>query len=205
MKILIAEDDPIATKVLRLTLQKLGHEVIAASNGAEAWEMFHREPVRVVISDWMMPELDGLELCRRVRDRPMTLYTYFIILTAAHTSADDYTLAMDSGVDDFLTKPLDRELLRTRLFVANRILRYTKEIGVLQELIPICAYCSKVRDGEDYWQRVETYIRERTGSRFSHGVCPECYDEQVKLLEAEMVECGFGKSHGGAAGAAPEG
>jgi sigma-B regulation protein RsbU (phosphoserine phosphatase) len=194
MKILIAEDDPIATKVLRLTLQKLGHEVISASNGAEAWEMFHREPVRVVISDWMMPELDGLQLCRRVRDRPMTLYTYFIILTAAHTSADDYTLAMDSGVDDFLTKPLDRELMRTRLFVANRILRYTKEIGVLQELIPICAYCSKVRDGEDYWQRVETYIRERTGSRFSHGVCPECYDQQVKLLETEMAECGFGKS-----------
>jgi phosphoserine phosphatase RsbU/P len=194
MKILIAEDDPIATKVLRLTLQKLGHEVIAASNGAEAWEMFHREPVRVVISDWMMPEMDGLQLCRRVRDRPMTLYTYFIILTAAHTSADDYTLAMDSGVDDFLTKPLDRELMRTRLFVANRILRYTKEIGVLQELIPICAYCSKVRDGEDYWQRVETYIRERTGSRFSHGVCPQCYDQQVKLLETEMVECGFGKS-----------
>ena len=202
MKILIAEDDPIATKVLRLTLQKLGHEVIAASNGAEAWEMFHREPVRVVISDWMMPELDGLELCRRVRDRPMTLYTYFIILTAAHTSADDYTLAMDSGVDDFLTKPLDRELLRTRLFVANRILRYTKEIGVLQELIPICAYCSKVRDGEDYWQRVETYIRERTGSRFSHGVCPECYDEQVKLLEAEMAECGLEKSGGWGAGEA---
>jgi len=202
MKILIAEDDPIATKVLRLTLQKLGHEVIAAVNGAEAWEMFHREPVRVVISDWMMPEMDGLELCRRVRDRPMTLYTYFIILTAAHTSADDYTLAMDSGVDDFLTKPLNRDLLRTRLFVANRILRYTKEIGVLQELIPICAYCNKIRDGADYWQRVETYIRERTGSRFSHGVCPECFDHQVELLEAEMSECGIEKTGGpGGAGA----
>ena len=198
MKILIAEDDPIATKVLRLTLQKLGHEVVAAADGAEAWEMFHREPVRVVISDWMMPEMDGLELCRRVRDRPMTLYTYFIILTAAHTSADDYTLAMDSGVDDFLTKPLDRELLRTRLFVANRILRYTKEIGVLQELIPICAYCNKIRDGADYWQRVETYIRERTGSRFSHGVCPECFDRQVELLEAGLARNGI-ENPGGSA------
>ena len=199
MKILIAEDDPIATKVLRLTLQKLGHEVIAASNGAEAWEMFHREPVRVIVSDWMMPEMDGLELCRRVRDRPMTLYTYFIILTAAHTSADDYTLAMDSGVDDFLTKPLDRELLRTRLFVANRILRYTNEIGVLEELIPICAYCNKVRDGADYWQRVETYIRERTGSRFSHGVCPECYDQQIEIIETEMAEFGYEKPADGSA------
>ena len=203
MKILIAEDDPIATKVLLLTLNKLGHEVIVAANGLEAWEMFDREPVRVVISDWMMPQMDGLELCQRVRDRPMTLYTYFIILTAAHTSADDYTLAMNSGVDDFLTKPLDRELLRTRLFVANRILRYTKEVGVLQELIPICAYCNKVRDGADYWQRVETYIRERTGSRFSHGVCPECYAQEVKLIETGLAESGLVDSGSNGSGVIP--
>jgi len=188
MKILIAEDDAIATKVLSLTLQKMGHEVVAATNGEEAWKLFNEEPVRVIVSDWMMPELDGLGLCRRVRDRPQTLYTYFIILTAAHTSTDDYTLAMDSGVDDFLTKPLNREMLRTRLFVAQRILRYTSEIGRLQDLIPMCTYCHKVRDGLDYWQRVETYIRDRTGSRFSHGACPECYDEQLKLLEKQMAE-----------------
>jgi sigma-B regulation protein RsbU (phosphoserine phosphatase) len=197
MKILIAEDDPIATKVLLLTLQKLGHEVVVAGNGAEAWELFCREPVRVIVSDWMMPEVDGLGLCRRVRDRPQTLYTYFIILTAAHTSTDDYTLAMDSGVDDFLTKPLDRELLRTRLYVAERILRYTAEIGILQDIIPMCSYCHKVRDGVDYWQRVETYIRDRTGSRFSHGVCPECYVEQVKVLEREFAEGNLGVSGGG--------
>jgi len=191
MKILIAEDDQIATKVLRLTLQKLGHEVIAASTRLEAWELFNQEPVRVIVSDWMMPGLDGLELCRRVRDRPQTLYTYFILLTAAHTGADDYTLAMDSGVDDFLTKPFDREMLRTRLFVASRILRYTSEIGILRDLIPMCSYCNKVRDGEDYWQRVETYIRDRTGSRFSHGVCPDCYDQQVKLLDKEMAAGNF--------------
>ena len=188
MKILIAEDDAIATKVLRLTLQKLGHEVVAARNGAEAWELFNAEPFRVIVSDWMMPEVDGLELCKRVRDRPQTLYTYFIILTAAHTGADDYTLAMDSGVDDFLTKPLDREMLRTRLYVAKRILRYTAEISVLQDIIPICSYCNKVRDGVDYWQRVETYIRDRTGSRFSHGVCPECLEKQLKLVELEFPD-----------------
>ncbi|MEA3208739.1 MAG: hypothetical protein QOE70_1796 [Chthoniobacter sp.] len=192
MKILIAEDDAIATKVLRLTLQRLGHEVVAARDGAEAWELFDEEPFRVIVSDWMMPELDGLDLCRRVRDRAQTPYTYFIILTAAHTDPDDYTLAMDSGVDDFLTKPLNREMLRTRLYVAQRILRYTTEISLLQDIIPMCSYCNKVRDGVDYWQRVETYIRARTGSRFSHGVCPDCYDEQVRLLDKEFPEAGFG-------------
>jgi sigma-B regulation protein RsbU (phosphoserine phosphatase) len=183
MKILIAEDDAISLKVLRLTLKQLGHETLEAADGAEAWEMFNREPVRVVVSDWMMPKLDGLQLCRRIRDRPRTPYTYFIILTAAHTTSDDYSIAMDSGIDDFLTKPLDREMLRTRLHVAQRILRYATEIDVLQDLIPMCCYCQKVRDGADYWERVDTYIKERTGARFSHGVCPKCFDEQVKLLD----------------------
>jgi sigma-B regulation protein RsbU (phosphoserine phosphatase) len=192
MKILIAEDDPIATKVLRLTLQHLGHEVVAARHGTEAWELFNAEPFRVIVSDWMMPDLDGLALCRRVRDRPQTPYTYFIMLTAAQTSPDDYTLAMDSGVDDFLTKPLDREMLRTRLFVAQRILRYATEISLLQDLIPMCSYCNKVRDGEDFWQRVETYIRERTGTRFSHGICPECYTGQMQLMEKQIADGTFG-------------
>jgi DNA-binding response OmpR family regulator len=174
MKILIAEDDIISCKVLRLTLQQLGHEVLVAADGLEAWNLFDAEPVRVIISDWMMPGLDGLELCRRVRDRPRTPYTYIIILTAAYTTSKDYSSAMASGIDDFLTKPLDCELLGTRLHVAERILRYTTEINLLQDIIPICVYCHCVRDGADYWERVDTYIHARTGTRFSHGACPAC-------------------------------
>jgi DNA-binding response OmpR family regulator len=121
MKILIAEDDYISRKVLRLTLEQLGHEVLVADDGAEAWKTFDQEPVRIIISDWMMPNLNGLDLCRRVRERPRTPYTYVIILTAAHTTGDDYSRAIASGIDDFLTKPLDCDLLRTRLYVAERI------------------------------------------------------------------------------------
>jgi sigma-B regulation protein RsbU (phosphoserine phosphatase) len=183
MKILIAEDDAIAAKVLRLTLDQLGYEGIVATDGAKAWDLFDQDPFRIVVSDWMMPEVDGLELCRRVRNRKETLYTYFIILTAAHTDADDYTLAMRSGVDDFLTKPLDRHLIRTRLHVAERILRYTTAIRQLEQIIPICAYCRKVRSDQDFWQQVESYINERTGSMFSHGICPECYADQIKILK----------------------
>jgi DNA-binding response OmpR family regulator len=185
MKILIAEDDFISRKVLRLALEQLGHEVLVAEDGSQAWKMFDQEPVRIIISDWMMPGLDGLNLCRRVRERPRTPYTYIIILTAAHTTGDDYSEAIASGIDDFLTKPLDRELLRTRLYVAERILRYTTEINLLQDIIPICVYCHRVRDGADYWERVDTYIHSRTGTRFSHGACPECHEEQMKILAAE--------------------
>ncbi len=118
MKILIAEDSPTQALQLKNTLQHLHHEVVTARNGTEAWEIFNRDPQRVVISDWKMPGMDGLEFCDRVRGRAETPYTYFILLTAGHTGPDDYNLAMDAGVDDFMTKPLDRDIIRTRLHVA---------------------------------------------------------------------------------------
>jgi DNA-binding response OmpR family regulator len=185
MKILIAEDDHISRKLLRLTLQQLGHEVLVAEDGAEAWKMFDEDPVRVIVSDWMMPSMDGLDLCQRIRDRPQTPYTYIIILTAAHTTSEDYSLAMDSGIDDFLTKPLDCEMLRTRLRVAERILRYTTEINLLQDIIPICVYCRCIRNGADYWENVEAYLHSKMGALFSHGACPACYDKHIKMLAAE--------------------
>jgi phosphoserine phosphatase RsbU/P len=181
-RILLAEDDPVSARILHAALSKFGYDPMIARDGLEAWEQFDREPARLIVSDWMMPGRDGLALCEKVRARPQTPYTYFILLTANHTSADNYELAAAAGVDDFLTKPLDREVIRMRLRVAERILRYTAEIRHLQEMIPICAYCRKVRDQDDYWDKVETYIQKKTGSTFSHGACPECYEKQVQLL-----------------------
>ncbi len=174
MKILIAEDEPLAAKILQNALESLGHEVISAGNGTKAWEAFDREPVRLVVSDWLMPGLDGLDLCRKVRDRKKTPYTYFILLTSQETKSENYDLASEAGVDDFLSKPLDRPTIRMRLRVAERILRFTTEVRQLQELIPICSQCRKVRNDKNYWQGVETYINEQTGSNFTHGICPEC-------------------------------
>lgn len=180
--VLIAEDDPVSARILEAALLKFGYRPMIARNGVEAWETFDREPVRVIVSDWMMPGLDGLALCEKVRARAQTPYTYFILLTANRTSADNYEMASAAGVDDFLTKPLDREAIRMRLRVAERILQYTAEIRKLQEMIPICVYCRKVRDEHDYWDLVESYIQKETGSRFSHGACPECFEKELKQL-----------------------
>jgi sigma-B regulation protein RsbU (phosphoserine phosphatase) len=182
MKILIAEDDPVSVKILQFTLEHYGHEVVAAADGEEAWQIFDREPVRVIVSDWMMPRLDGLELCQKVRSRPKTDYTYFILLTAINTGRENLRKAMDAGIDDFLTKPLDREAVMMRLRVAERILEFTTQIRQLKELIPICMYCKRVRDDQDYWQQVESYIHAHTGSNFSHGICPECFNKQIGNL-----------------------
>lgn len=180
MKILIAEDDLISRKLLVTTLEQLGHEVLAFDNGADAWEAFDASPVRAVVSDWLMPGMDGLEFCRKVRARSLTDYTYFILLTANVQGKETYMEAMASGIDDFLAKPLDRDLIWMRLQVAERILGYTTQISSLESMLPICSYCKKVRDDNNYWQQVETYISRSTGANFSHSICPTCYTNKVQ-------------------------
>lgn len=190
MKILIAEDDSASLKILRLTLQGFGHEVIAAEDGAKAWEVLLREPVTLIVSDWMMPGLDGLELCRKIRARRKKDYVYFILLTAV-TGRESYLKAMEAGVDDFLNKPLRHEELLTRLRVAERILKYITEVRELRRILPICSFCKKVRDDKDYWHQIETYIREHTSTDFSHSICPKCYEEHIKpQLEALQAQTG---------------
>lgn len=179
MKILVAEDDLISRKLITGTLENFGHQVTVCNDGQAAWEVYLQEPHRVVVSDWLMPRLDGLDFCRQIRSKPDMEYTYFILLTA-NVQSGSYREAMDAGVDDFLTKPLDRDQIWTRLRVAQRILQYTQQISQLESMLPICSYCKKVRNEEDYWEQVESYIGERTGTVFSHGVCPGCYESVVK-------------------------
>lgn len=179
MKILIAEDEPVARQFLASTLQKLGHEVVVASNGRDAWEAFQREAFAVVISDWMMPELDGVELCRRIRVADRTKYSYIILVTAL-SGRSRYLEGMDAGADDFLIKPLALDELRVRLRVAERILGLQAEVKQLEGLLPICSYCKRIRDEHDAWTRLEAYITSRTDATFTHGICPECRDTHVK-------------------------
>ncbi|MCS6829426.1 MAG: diguanylate cyclase [bacterium] len=121
MNVLIAEDDGVSRLVLQKALEEMGYAVQVAKDGAEAWEFFQKRPFPLVISDWMMPGIDGLELCRRVRSVRDKGYTYFILLTA-RDSKEDRLHAIGSGADDFLSKPLDRTELAARLSVARRIL-----------------------------------------------------------------------------------
>ena len=186
VKILAVEDDLVSRAILRKALHRLGHDVVEAGDGEAAWNLLEREPVRVVVSDWMMPRLDGLGLCRRIRGQIGGEYVYFILLTGNDATDDNQRTAADAGVDDFLTKPLVLTELWTRLRVAERILRYTTQVRQLEELMPICTYCKKIRDDQNYWQQIEGYINERTGSEFSHSICPDCYT-RVVIPELEKL------------------
>ena len=179
MNILLVDDDPIALEILKTSLAYSGHQTVEARNGEEAWAVWMREPVRVIVSDWIMPKMDGIELCRRVRARKTSEYPYFILLTA-RSDRENYRLAMQRGVDDFLAKPFRCEELLIRLRVAERILSSMSEVKELKSLLPICSYCKRIRDDQDYWHQIESYIHAQTGADFTHSICPECYQEQIK-------------------------
>lgn len=121
MKILIAEDETVTRLVLAATLRKLGHEVVAVENGRMAWGKLQQDDFALLISDWVMPEVDGLALCRLIRAEERTSYTYIILLTALEGKGS-YLDGMDAGADDFITKPFDEAQLVARLRVAQRIL-----------------------------------------------------------------------------------
>lgn len=121
MDILIAEDDRVSALILQRALEKMGYSVIVARDGGEAWRLVNGGGIGLVVSDWMMPEVDGLELCRRIRGRIDTVYTYVILLTS-RDSRNDRLEGLEAGADDFLSKPLDAGELVARLNVARRIL-----------------------------------------------------------------------------------
>src|SRR5215831_9275578 len=121
MKVLIAEDDRDSRELLSWLLEKLGYQVVATENGKQAWDAYRQEKFRLVISDLLMPDVDGLELCRRIRSLNNEKYTYIILLTAL-IGKRDYLEGMDAGADDFITKPFDPDELKARLRVAERII-----------------------------------------------------------------------------------
>lgn len=174
MRILLADDDAEDRSILAKDLRSLGHEVVEGTDGWRAWEAFDRRPTRVVVSDWMMPGLDGLDLCRRVRARKDTSYAYFILLTGSEAVPEHYQEAMDAGVDDFLGKDAGRDLLRHRLRVAERVLDLSNQVEHLEGFITVCMYCKRVRRDDAVYEQLESYVEAHSPARFSHGACPEC-------------------------------
>jgi len=127
MRILVADDDTSCRLVVKAVVERLGHECIAVNDGARAWEALQADPIDVLITDWMMPGLDGPELCRRVRGSDAHGYTYVILATSL-TDRDDVIAGMEAGADDYLTKPLDPFDVQTRLIAATRVTALHRQI-----------------------------------------------------------------------------
>lgn len=188
MRILVAEDDRISRRLLESHLLKWGHELVSVADGNAAWEALQQpEAPALAIVDWMMPGLDGVEICRRARARvpPRALY---IILLTARTASDDLVQALEAGADDFVAKPFVPAELRARVSVGARVVQLQVELArrvaeleaalarvdQLHGILPVCAYCKRVRNDADSWHRMEEYVSAHSAVRFSHGVCPDC-------------------------------
>lgn len=128
MKVLIAEDDRVSRRMLQRRLEKWGHEVVAAVDGQDAWEKFQADDFSIVVSDWMMPEMDGIELVGKIRESETAGYVFVILLTA-RSEKEDIIVGMEAGADDFLSKPFDEGELRVRLRAGERIIALERSLA----------------------------------------------------------------------------
>jgi two-component system, cell cycle response regulator len=182
VKILIAEDDPISMLVLRRAVEKLGHECVTAADGTEAWALFQETPFDVVVSDWLMPGIEGIELCRRIRAVEAGSYTYFVFMTALG-GKQNFLAGMRAGADDYLSKPFDLDELEARLIAASRVTSLHRKLrdqnAELERLIkssfevartdPLTGVGNRLRLREDL-EAIGARV-ERYGHRYCAALC----------------------------------
>jgi two-component system cell cycle response regulator len=232
INILLVEDSMTQSVMLQNILKQNYYNVTALQNGKEAIEYLQNNKPAIIISDVIMPEMNGYELCRHIKSMDSARDIPVILLTSL-SEPEDIIKGLECGANNFITKPYDEKLLLSRIkyilinqelrksvstemkielyfggqkhFIssdrmqildillatydhamekkreleeANRELKKALEtIKTLKGLIPICAYCKKIRNDGGFWQQLEAYIKEHADVNFSHGICPECVKE----------------------------
>jgi sigma-B regulation protein RsbU (phosphoserine phosphatase) len=201
MRALVADDDRLASTILARALAQWGLAVAIASDGDEAWARLQEDPgLGLAVLDWMMPGLDGPALCTRIRQDPAHAHMHVILLTS-RDDRGDIVKGLDAGADDYLIKPFDPEEFRARVRVGIRVITLQDHLAArvreledaltnvkqLRGLLPICSYCKRVRADGDYWEQVEHYIAHHSDAKFSHGICPACFDAAVANLPTDVT------------------
>ena len=202
--LLIVDDMPKNIQVLAGILAKEGYQIAAAMSGVQALDLVKRVPLELILMDVNMPEMDGFEVCQRIKADRDTQGIPVIFITA-RTDTDDITKGFEAGAVDYVSKPFHAKelLVRVRTHVAlgraiaglNRALEnerstrmeFEETLGKVKQLsglVPICAQCKKIRDDQGYWTQVEQYIHDHSEAEFSHGICPEC----MEMLYPELME-----------------
>jgi CheY-like chemotaxis protein len=192
--VLVAEDEPVSRRLLEKSLLQWGYRPIVCPDGLEALGLLRSpDAPRIAVLDWVMPGMDGVDICRAIRDSNTANQPYLILLTA-RVRPEDIVQGLRAGADDYITKPVDREEFEARLQVAARIVGLQQRLSdrvnelehaltrvrQLQGLLPICAYCKRIRDDQNYWNQVETYLVEHADVQFSHGICPSCLERVIQ-------------------------
>ena len=196
IKILVVEDDPFFQRVLQKRIAIDGYQVMVAGDGREGMKAIVTFEPDLVISDWMMPQVDGLELCQSVKTGLREAAPYFILLTAKG-EINDRLLGLETGADDYLVKPCDQGELMARVRAGLRIVVLTQElrrtvldlklantdletsraeVHRLSEMLPVCSSCKRVRSADGMWQEIDQFLRARGQNEFAQDICPNCRD-----------------------------
>lgn len=193
MRVLIADDDPVLRRAVRAHLERWEFDVVECVDGQQAWSALHQaEAPSLAIFDWNMPGRDGVALCHDVREDPALSAMYVMLLTS-NQEKKDVIAGLESGADDYITKPVHWDELHARVRIGARTVGLQNTLAArvselqdalasvktLSGLLPICAYCKRVRDDGDYWRQIEQYVSERSSAQFTHGICPECLTTQL--------------------------
>jgi phosphoserine phosphatase RsbU/P len=187
-RVLVADDDRMARRLVEAAVTSAGYPFVSMGDGVAAREaLTAQDGPDVALLDWMMPGLSGPEVCRQVREIPRPVSPYLILLTS-RDGVPDIVAGLDAGADDYIVKPFRPEELRARVGVGARMVALQRDLldrmkelqaalareHQLQGLLPICAYCKKIRNDQNYWQQVETYVTQHSAAQFTHSICPEC-------------------------------
>ncbi|MDO9543301.1 MAG: response regulator [Kiritimatiellia bacterium] len=194
MKLLIAEDDLTSQLMIKAMVAKAGYEPIVTGDGLSAYEILLKpDAPKLAVLDWMMPGMDGVEICRKIRELKSNEPVYLILLTS-RDNKKDIIHGLKAGANDYIVKPYDVEELQVRIGVGRKVVELQAsltgriielqdalaQIKTLRGLLPICMYCKKIRDDKQYWQQVESYVITHTEAQFSHGICPDCYKKHIQ-------------------------
>ncbi len=166
--ILIVDDDPLNINVMSEILED-SHDILFATNGRDALKIAQDETPDLIILDIMMPEMDGYEVCKKIKADISKQHIPIIFITAK-TETEDIVKGFETGGSDYITKPFKAPELLARV-------KKEVELKILRGLIPICANCKDIRDDKGVWNQIEAYIQEHSDAKFSHGLCPDCSDE----------------------------
>jgi len=191
VKILIAEDEFTTRMIVQVCLEKWGYRVESVANGTEAWDSLKKsEAPHIAILDWEMPEIDGVEVCRRIKESGGENPPYVILLTS-RDSKTDIVKGFDAGADDYMTKPFNDNELRARVRVAERLVRTQStlsktvvelrdalnQLEMLENGIATCESCQKVlSNDDDAWHNFQEIVEGGVDSRFIHTRCPDCQE-----------------------------
>jgi CheY-like chemotaxis protein len=194
MKVLVADDDAISRRTLESLLSKSGYEVWPAGDGDEAWRMLQTQDApRLAVLDWLMPNMDGVDVCRRARSSQLLEGAYLILVTC-RGSRRHIVEGLQAGANDYVIKPFDNDELLARVNVGAQVIRLQSQLArqvceleaalmrvtQLQQLLPICSYCKKIRDDNNQWHSIERFIESRCATSLSHGICPQCWQTEVE-------------------------